>query len=291
MSGENQAIPMVEAFSPADIARRVEAAGVAKTRTGVAATLALGVMAGVFIALGSMLAGTISVGSELGVGPTKLLMGVGLAMGLFMVVITGAELFTGNNLMLMGLFTRRISALSLGRNWALAYAGNLIGSLIIVFLIYAGGWWTQSDFAFGGAAVATADAKVNLSFETAFVRGILANMLVCLAVWMAMAGRTAIDKLAGLLLPVCAFVAAGFEHSVANMYFIPIGVLLAAAEPETLAAAGLTASDAGRLTVPWAAHNLAAASLGNIVGGGVIVGLAHWFIHLRGRPEQGAGRP
>lgn len=283
MSDAERANPIVEAFSPSDIARRVEEAGVAKTRAGVAATLALGVMAGVFIALGAMLAGTISVGSELGAGPTKLLMGVGLAMGLFMVVITGAELFTGNNLMLMGLFTRRISILSLGRNWGLVYAGNLIGSLLIVALVYYGGWWAQGDYAFGGAAVATADAKVNLSFETAFVRGILANMLVCLAVWMAMAGRSAIDKLAGLFLPVCAFVAAGFEHSVANMYFVPVGVLLAAAEPQTLAAAGL--ADAPRLDVAWASHNLAAASLGNIVGGGVIVGLAHWFIHLREKPD------
>lgn len=283
MSDAERANPIVEAFSPSDIARRVEEAGVAKTRAGVSATLALGVMAGVFIALGAMLAGTISVGSELGAGPTKLLMGVGLAMGLFMVVITGAELFTGNNLMLMGLFTRRIGLLSLARNWGLVYAGNLIGSLLIVALVYYGGWWTQGDYAFGSAAVATADAKVNLSFETAFVRGILANMLVCLAVWMAMAGRSAIDKLAGLFLPVCAFVAAGFEHSVANMYFVPVGVLLAATEPQTLAAAGIDA--APRLDVGWAAHNLAAASLGNIVGGGVIVGLAHWFIHLRVRPD------
>ena len=115
------------------------------------------------------------------------------------------------------------------------------------------------------------------------MRGILANVLICLAVWQAMAGRTLVDKLAGIVLPVSAFVAAGFEHSVANMYFVPIGVVLAG-EPEALEAAGLTAGAASRLTVPWAAHNIVAASLGNIVDGGVLVGLAHWFVHLRARP-------
>ena len=277
---------IVEALSPKEIARQVEEAGVAKARAGVVSTLALAVMAGVFIGLGGVMASTIAVGSELGTGPTRLLMGLGLTMALFMVVITGSELFTGNNMMLMGLFTRRISLRGLGRNWALVYAGNLAGALIVVLMVYYGRWWMQGDFAFAGSAVATANAKVNLSFETAFVRGILANILVCMAIWLAVAGRTTIEKLMGIVLPVCTFIAAGFEHSIANMYFVPLGVLLAT-EPEALTAAGLTADQAGRLDVPWTVHNLAAASLGNIVGGGVMVGLAHWFIHLRGQPASG----
>ena len=171
---------IVEALSPREIARQVEEAGVAKARAGVVSTLALAMMAGAFIGLGGVLAATIGVGSELGAGPTRLLMDLGLTMALFMVVVTGSELFTGNNMMLMGLFTRRISILALGRNWALVYVGNLAGALIVVLLVYYGRWWEQGDFSFGGAAMATAAAKVNLSFETAFVRGVLANILVCM---------------------------------------------------------------------------------------------------------------
>lgn len=272
-----------EVLGPAEIARQVETAGIARAQAGAMPTLALAVMAGAYIAIGSVMASTIAAGSQLGAGPTRLLMGLGLSMGLLLVTITGAELFTGNNLVLMGLFSRRITPLQLARNWGLVYLGNLAGSLAVVLLIYLGRWWAQEDMAFGATAISAANHKVNLSFPEIFVRGILANVLVCLAVWQAMAGRTLVDKLAGIVLPVSAFVAAGFEHSVANMYFVPIGVVLAG-EPEVLEAAGLTAEAASRLTWPWAAHNIVAASLGNIVGGGVLVGLAHWFVHLRERP-------
>ena len=144
----------------------------------------------------------------------------------------------------------------------------------------------QGDFSFAWSAVATADAKVNLSFETAFIRGILANILVCLAIWLAMPGHTVTDKLLGIVLPVTTFIADEFEHSIANMYFVPLGLLIST-EPEALAAAGLTADQLDRLNAPWAVHNLVAVNLGNIIGGCVMVGLAHWFIHLRGRPESG----
>ncbi len=277
---------IVEALSPKEIARQVEETGVAKAKAGIVSTLALAVMAGAFIGLGGVLASTIAAGSELGTGPTRLLMGLGLTMALFMVVITGSELFTGNNMMLMGLFTRRISLRGLGRNWALVYAGNLAGALVVVLMVYYSRWWMQGDFSFAGSAVATANAKVNLSFETAFVRGILANILVCMAIWLATAGRNTTEKLLGIVLPVSTFIAAGFEHSIANMYFVPLGVLLTT-EPEALTAAGLTAKTAARLDVPWTVYNLAAASLGNIIGGGVMVGLAHWFIHLRRQPASG----
>ena len=277
---------IVEALSPEEIARQVEQVGVAKARAGIIPTVALAVMAGAFIGIGGVLAGTIGVASELGTGPTRLLMGLGLTMALFMVVITGSELFTGNNMMLMGLFSRRISLRELGRNWALVYVGNLAGALIAVLMVYYGQWWAQGDHSFAAAAMATADAKVNLSFETAFVRGVLANILVCLAIWLATAGRTVTDKLLGIVLPVSTFIAAGFEHSIANMYFLPLGLLIST-EPEALAATGLTADQLDRLNLPWVVHNLAAVSLGNIVGGGVLVGLAHWFIHLRGKRTSG----
>ena len=236
---------------------------IVEARAGVVPTLALAVMAGAFIGLGGALTGTIAVGSELGIGPTRLL---------------------------MGLFSRYISLRALGRNWALVYVGNLAGALIVVLMVYYGRWWMQGDFSFAGSAVATADAKVNLSFETAFVRGILANILVCLAIWLAMAGHTVTDKLLGIVLPVTTFIAAGFEHSIANMYFVPLGLMIST-EPEALAAAGLTADQLDRLNVPWAVHNLVAVSLGNIIGGGVMVALAHWFIHLRRQPASGDQPP
>ena len=201
-------------------------------------------------------------------------------------VITGAELFTGNNLMLMGLFSHHISLRALGRNWALVYVGNLAGALIVVLMVYYGDGGCRGTLSFAGSALATADAKVNLSFETAFVQGVLANILVCLAIWLAMAGRTVTEKLLGIVLPVTTFVAAGFEHSIANMYFVPLGLLIST-ESEALAAAGLTADQLDRLNGPWVVHNLAAVSLGNITGGGVLVGLAYWFIHLRGQPAGG----
>ena len=135
------------------------------------------------------------------------------------------------------------------------------------------------DFSFSVRTIQIANDKVNLSFGTAFVRGLLANMLVCLAVWMAVAGRTLVDKMVGILLPITAFVAAGFEHSIANMFFLPLGWLVST-DSEALAAAGLTSEQIGRLNLPWVAHNLVAVTLGNIVGG-VLVGLANWTVYLR----------
>jgi len=271
-----------EAFSPEQIARQIEERGVAKAHAGVVPTLALAVLAGAFIALGGVLATTIGAGSELGAGPTRLLMGVGFSLGLILVVIAGAELFTGNNLIVMSLVSRHIGLRALLRNWGLVYVGNLVGALSVVVMVFYARWWAQADYEIGGAALAAADAKVDLSFHVAFVRGILANALVCLAVWLAMGGRTVTDKVLGIVFPVTAFVAAGFEHSIANMYFIPLGMFLSS-EPEAMAAAGMTADELGRLNFPWLVHNLVAVSLGNIVGGAGMVGVVYWFIYLKRR--------
>ena len=287
MSGQQPPQATAVALLPEQIARQVEEMGVAKTRTAVVPTLLLAVMAGVFIGLGGSLAGTMAGAPDLGVGPTRLLMGLGLSMALFMVIVTGVELFTGNNLLVIGLFSRRISLWSMARNWLLVYVGNLAGALIVVLMVYYSRWGEQADFSFAGSAVAAADAKLDLPFHVAFVRGILANALVCLAIWLAVAGRTVTDKLLGVVLPVTTFVAAGFEHSIANMYFVPLGVLLST-EPEALLAAGLAADEATRLTVPWVVHNLVSVTLGNIVGSSGLVGLVYWFIHLRRQPTAGS---
>ena len=270
---------MTEALTPEEIARKIKRAGIGKAKFDLGQTTILGIMAGAFIALGGVFALTIAVSPELGTGPARLLIGVGFSLGLFLVVVTGSELFTGNNLMVASFFSRRISGRDLARNWSLAFVANLIGALVVVFLLYFSRWWAQGDYSFSVRTIQIANDKVNLSFGTGFVRGLLANMLVCLAVWMAVAGRTLVDKMVGIILPITAFVAAGFEHSIANMFFLPLGWLVST-DADALAAADLTDADVSRLNFGWVTHNLAAVTLGNIIGG-ALVGLANWTVYLR----------
>ena len=270
----------VEAFTPAEIAHLVETRGVAKASAPTVTLLVLGGLAGAFIALGAVLSTTITAGSSLGYGPTKWLSGIGFSLGLILVIIAGAELFTGNNLVVMSVVSGHTSVGRLLRNWGLVYVGNLAGALLIVFLVYGAKWWSGGEGAVGGAALATAASKAALPFWVVFYRGILANILVCLAVWLATAGRTVVDKVFAIIFPISAFVAAGFEHSVANMYIIPEGMLIKG-QPGMTTASGLPAGVLAKLNLHGLATNLAAATLGNIVGGAVMVGLVYWFVYLR----------
>lgn len=272
--------------TPSEIAEMVESQGVTKATAPVATTFALGVMAGAFVALGGVFATTIGTHADLGFGPTRLLMGLAFSLGIILVIVAGSELFTGNNLLLMSLVSRNISPAQLVRNWGIVYVGNLAGAVSIVALVYYARWWTQGDGGVGALAVSLANTKVELSADVIFARGVLANVLVCLAVWLAMGGRSVTDKSIGIAFPITAFVAAGFEHSVANMYFIPMGLILEN-EAQVLDAAGLVAGELTRLNLPWALHNLLFATLGNIVGGGVFVGLLYWFIYLRDKTRSG----
>jgi formate/nitrite transporter len=169
------------------------------------------------------------------------------------------------------------------RNWTIVYLGNAIGALSVVFLVWAADWWALGDSQVGSTALTIAANKASLSFEVAFFRGILANALVCLAVWLATAGRSLIDKVVAIVFPVSAFVAAGFEHSIANMYFIPMGLLLTR-EPEVVEAADLSGELLSGLDAAGLVSNLGAATLGNIIGGAGLVGLVYWFVYLR--PER-----
>lgn len=272
----------VENYTPPEIARLVESRGVTKANAPALDTLALGVLAGAFIALGGVFSTVISSHSALGFGPTRMLAGVGFSLGLILVIVAGAELFTGNNLVVMSWVSRRITLKKLLRNWGIVYIGNLLGALSIVVMVYYARWWAQDGNGVGATALDIASSKVSLPFEVVFVRGILANALVCLAVWLAAGGRTVIDKLPAIVFPIAAFVAAGFEHSIANMYFIPLGMLLKDSA-EVLQAAGLAADQVSRLTPGGFLSNLLAATLGNILGGGLLVGLVYWAIYLRGK--------
>ncbi len=263
-----------DAYAPPEVAARVESAGVTKAKLPVFRTLTLGVLAGAFIAFGGMFYTLVLVGSDLGLGPGRLLGGIAFSLGLILVVIAGAELFTGNNLIVMAWAERRISTLLMLRNWGLVYVANLVGALGMVALVISSGVLGLGDGAFAATAVRIAEAKVNLSFIEAFFRGVLANTLVCLAIWLCYAAHTVTDKILAIVFPVSAFVALGFEHSIANMYLIPVGMLSAMGE----VSAGLTVGG-------WIG-NLVPVTLGNIVGGGVFVAAVYWVIYLRGKKES-----
>jgi formate/nitrite transporter len=269
----------VDNFTPSEIAQLVETRGVAKANAPATTTFVLSVMAGAFIALGGVLSTIILTGSELGFGPTRFLAGIGFSLGLILVIVAGAELFTGNNLVVMSWVSGNVSLGSLMRNWGMVYVGNLVGALSIVAMLYLGRWWEQGENSVGATAVTIAAAKTALPFWVVFVRAILANALVCLAVWLASGGRSVIDKVFGILFPIAGFVAAGFEHSIANMYFIPIGLLLSE-QSDPVKVAGLPTAQLADLNVGGALNNIVAATLGNIVGGAILVGIVYWFVYL-----------
>ena len=272
----------MDAFAPAEIAALVETRGVAKANAPLVATFVLGVLAGAFIALGAVLSTMIGTASELGYGITRWLAGIGFSLGLILVVVAGAELFTGNNLIVMSVVSGKVPVSRLLRNWVIVYVGNLVGALSIVVMVWLGSWGDQGEGAVGATALTIAATKASLSFWTVFWRAVLANALVCLAVWLATGGRTIVDKVFAIVFPISAFVASGFEHSIANMYFIPIGLLL----ERDLPAAGAADPALEGLDLAGFGTNLASATIGNIVGGAVLVGLVYWFVYLR--PKRGS---
>lgn len=275
----------VDAYTPAEIARMVETKGVGKADGPPLTTFTLAILAGAFIALGALVSTVVGTGSELGYGITRWLSGLAFSVGLILVVIAGAELFTGNNLIVMSWVSRRITLGRLLRNWGIVYAGNLVGALSMVALIQFAQWWRIGESSFGGSALNIAASKAALPFGVAFFRGILCNVLVCLAVWLAMAGRTVVDKIFAIMFPITVFVAAGFEHSIANMYFIPLGLLLKS-QPDAVTASGLDTPQLDALDLQGTVTNIVGATLGNIVGGAVLVGVVYWFIYLRKDSEQ-----
>lgn len=263
-----------DAFSPKEVAERVETAGVAKARLPFLPMLMLGVLAGAFIGLGGLYYVLVAADASLGFAAKRVLGGLVFSLGLILVVVAGAELFTGNNLLVMAWADRKISTLELLRNWAIVLIGNFIGAAGLAVMVFLSGHTEMNENQIAETYVKIAAAKCAMPFMTAFFRGVLCNALVCLAVWLAMAGRSVTDKIMAIVFPISAFVAAGFEHSVANLYFIPMGLLLRDA---SLSVAGVEA-----LTLAGFAHNLVPVILGNIVGGSGLVGLVYYVIYRRG---------
>ena len=267
-----------DAFSPKEIAARVETIGVAKARLPLIPMLMLSVLAGAFIGLGALYFVIVKSDPLLGFAVKQVLGGVTFSLGLILVIVAGAELFTGNNLLAMAWADGKISTLELLRNWAIVCCGNFIGAAGLALLVFLSHHPEMNNGAIAQEYIKIAVAKVAMPFWTALFKGILCNVLVCMAVWMALAGRSVIDKAVAIVFPISAFVAAGFEHSIANMFFIPLAMLL-----QTFDTIGVTAN-----TVTWVGFfgNLVPVILGNIIGGSVLVGLVYHLIYRR-VPGQG----
>jgi formate/nitrite transporter len=264
-----------DAFSPAQIAEKVESVGVTKAKLPALQTLMLGALAGAFIGLGALFSLVVTCDSTLPFGLLRVLGGAVFSLGLVLVVLAGAELFTGNNLLVMAWADRKISTGELLRNWSLVYFSNLVGAGALALGVWAAHTGDLNSGALGGAVVKLAAAKAALPFGQAFARGVLCNLLVCLAVWISLAGRSVTDKILAVVFPVSAFVAAGFEHSIANLFLFPLALLLKA---DGVAPQGLSLD---ALTLTGAASNLLPVTLGNIAGGGVLVALVYQVIYRR----------
>ena len=292
----------IDALLPAEMATRAEYVGVRKAETPPMKVFGLSVLAGAFIALGAIFATTVLAGGIVIKDPTgatvlatgmpyginRLLAGLVFCLGLILVVVGGAELFTGNNLIVMAWANRKVTSAALTKNWVIVYIGNFVGSIgTAVLMLFA------KQYMFGGGAIGLtalniAKSKVELDFVQAIALGVLCNALVCLAVWMTYSARSTIDKIFAIIFPISAFVAAGFEHSVANMYFIPIGLLIKDfAGDEFWTLIGKTPADYSSVT--WGSflwNNLLPVTIGNIIGGAVLVAAVYWVIFLRTSKEK-----
>ncbi len=277
----------IDALMPPQMADRAEAIGIRKANTDFWTMLTLAVLAGAFIGAGAMFATVVTADAagKLTYGVTRLLGGIVFSVGLIMVVVAGAELFTGNNLIVMAWANRKVSTARLLRNWVIVYLGNFIGSVATAVLVFLGGQYMFGNGAVGLQALNTAAAKSSLGFVQALALGIICNALVCMAVWLCYSARSTTDKILSIIFPITAFVAGGFEHSIANMYFIPMGMLIKDfAASEFWAKIGKTAADYA--AVNWGnffVANLIPVTTGNIIGGAGLVGLVYWFAFLRTR--------
>jgi len=276
----------LDALMPAEMAAKAAEIGVRKAVLGVVPMFVLAILAGAFIALGAAFATTVSAGAAgvLPYGVIRLLAGLAFSLGLILVIVGGAELFTGNNLLAMAWASRRISTGAVVRNWVIVYAGNLVGAVGTAVLVVVAGQYAFGGGSVGAVALGTAAAKVGYGPLQAFVLGILCNGLVCLAVWLTYSARTTTDRILAIVPPIAAFVAMGFEHSVANMYFIPAGLLIKALAPESFwASIDAAPADYATLDLAGLVGNLVPVTLGNIVGGTILVGAVYWLVYLRGK--------
>jgi formate/nitrite transporter len=270
---------------PNEIAVALREAGRKKTQLSLDRMFVLGILAGVYIGFGAQLATTVSMdlSPKVGVGLSNFISGGAFSVGLMLVVLGGAELFTGNNLIWLSFLSRRSKATAVLRNWSTVFLGNFVGSILLANLIFIGGFYTMGGNALGLRALTIANGKVNIGFIQLVARGIVCNWLVCLAVWIATSAEDTTGKILACFFPIMTFVASGFEHSIANMFFIPIGILLKGV-PNLVSQAGL---DLQHLTwTGFLTRNLLPVTIGNVIGGGFFVATLYWYVYLR--PEARA---
>jgi len=286
----------VDALLPQEMAARVELLGVRKVEMPFLKMFMLSVLAGAFISLGAIFATTVGAGSlpvtgadgtvpftvGMPFGVSRLLSGLVFCLGLILVVVGGAELFTGNNLIVMAWASGKVKGRALLRNWVIVYAGNFVGAIGTAIMMFFTQQYTFGSNSIGIVALRIGVAKCDLAFLQAVALGILCNALVCLAVWLTFSARSTVDKIAAIIFPITAFVAAGFEHSIANMYFIPYALLIKMFDPDFVAVVADKVADLDTLT--WQAFfldNLLPVTIGNIIGGAVFVAAVYWAIFLR----------
>ncbi|MBV6396275.1 MAG: putative formate transporter 1 [Anaerolineales bacterium] len=288
----------IDALLPAEMATRAEYLGVRKAEMPALTMFALAVLAGAFISLGAIFATTVSAGSMtvaaadgaaafttgLPYGVTRLLTGLVFCLGLILVVVGGAELFTGNNLIVMAWASRKVSTYALLRNWGIVYVGNFAGSIGTVILMFLTRQYTFGANAVGVAALKIAVGKTSLDFWQAMALGILCNALVCLAVWLTYSARSTMDKILAIIFPITAFVAAGFEHSIANMYFVPYALFIQMFDPAFVAS--VADKVPGLQSLTWGnffIYNLIPVTIGNVIGGTILVAAVYWAVFLRNK--------
>lgn len=276
----------MDSLLPPAVAERAVEVGVRKAATDTLTLFLLAVLAGAFIALGAIFATTLTTGgAEMPYGVTRLLAGLAFSLGLMLVVVGGAELFTGNNLIVMAWASGKVSMRALLRNWGIVYLGNFVGALLTVGLMFVTRQYTFAGGAVGANALAVAEAKSSLGFSQALALGIMCNALVCMAIWMAFSARTTGDRIVAIIPPITCFIAAGFEHSIANMYYIPLGLCIQAWAPASFwAMIGSTPDAFPALTCErFLVGNLLPVTIGNVIGGAVLVGAVYWLAYSRPR--------
>ncbi|MGF1692088.1 formate/nitrite transporter family protein [Photobacterium kagoshimensis] len=266
-----------DAFSPKQIAEKVDNIGVVKARLPLLSMVMLGILAGAFIGLGGLYYTLVKSDASLGFAMQQVVGGLVFSLGLLLVIVAGAELFTGNNLLAMAWADKKITTTQLLKNWVVVCFANLVGAVGVALLVFLSDHPQMNSGAIALMYAKIAAAKCEMPFFQAFFRGVLCNVLVCMAVWMALAGRSVIDKAVAIVFPISAFVAAGFEHSVANMYFIPLAMMLKASG---------TVDVADSVNLLAFIGNLVPVILGNLVGGSVLVGLVYRLIYLRNQDEK-----
>lgn len=269
-----------DALTPAEIVAKAEQVGVAKAQMPFRQTFMLSMLAGLFIGMGAMYMLFMKSDASLSFVPSQLLGAFAFALGLFLVITVGAELFTGNCLLICGKMANKLAWSAMLKNWLIVFVGNLVGSLFLVAILFFANYWQLNGEAVGNAMITVATGKIAQPWHVILLKGIMCNLLVCLAVWISYASRTIVDKFFAILLPITAFVAGGFEHCVANMFFLPMGLLM-----KSSGFAYTGTADIAQLDIVGIFYNISAATIGNIIGGAVLVGLVYWLIY-RAKPKK-----